>query len=138
VQTPQFAIDDLFGTFILFAFLFIGSLFLFPLLVMIAHTAAPNLFDAVPNPISGLFFFWRQLLLIPNGVRKGQTYIGHGTLVYFAAAFWFIVAFLYAGLTNRLGWPARLALVFPFIILVGVVVHILLGVVGLEVVLEGL
>jgi hypothetical protein len=137
MQAPKIDARVLFGTFFVFALIFVGSLFVFPLLVIVGHEIAPSFYEAIPYQISNLLFLWPQLLLIPGGVQKGQTYIGHGTLGYFAAAFWLIAAVVYAALTSRLRWLARVALIFPYIIVIGLIAHVSLSAAGFRVMLDG-
>src|SRR6267142_472791 len=113
----------IFATFAVFVLLFGASLLLFPLAVILTHEVMPAFYEAIPYQLSNLLFFWPQLLLLPNGVYKGQSYIAHGTLGYVAAAFWFVVAILFAWLTNRLRWRTRIALVFPVVVVIGFAVH---------------
>jgi hypothetical protein len=137
MDTGRVIAVSIFATFTVFVLLFGASLLLFPLAVSLTYEVMPTFLETVPLQLSNLLFFWPQLLLLPNGVHKGQSYIAHGTLGYVAAAFWFVVAILFAWLTHRLRWRTRIALVFPVVIVVGFAVHASLALFGMSAALEG-
>jgi len=122
--------SDTILTTMVFAGLFIVSLVAFPVLGMEGQTL-------LSNRVSFALFFWPQLLLFPSGVETEHYYIGHGVLIYVATAFWCVVAYGFARLTNRFAFVVRVLLVYPAIVAVAVVVHGGLWVFGMSGILDG-
>ena len=132
-QTPGIGISG----FVLFATVFAASLIVFPLSIVALHSAAPGFTSVLPDFLVNLLFFWPQLLLFPNGVNAGPTFVGHGVLGYVAAIIWVSIALAFGWYTRSATLFMQGLLILPVIIVAAFLVHAGLALFDVHATLDG-